>query len=181
MIISRQKKHENIVEYILYMWQIEDLIRAYNFDLVSIEKEIISQFDLDQNSIQEMVQWYDDLIQLMLSEKVEEIGHIQMLVSIVDDLSKLHLRLLESEHNKEYQKEFQELLPFLRDLFEKVNSKEKSTIEIFIETLYGILMLKLKNVKISEQTLEASLKISAFLSLLSKKYHLLENDKDFLI
>lgn len=181
MIISRQKKHENIVEYILYMWQIEDLIRAYNFDLVAIEKEIISQFDLDQTTKEDMVQWYDDLIQLMLTEKVEEKGHIQMLAGIVDELSKLHLRLLESEYNKDYKKEFEELLPFLKDLFEKVNSKEKSTIEIFLETLYGILMLKLKNSKISDQTIEASLKISEFLSLLSKKHNLLENDEYFSI
>lgn len=181
MIISRQKKHENIVEYILYMWQIEDLIRAYNFDLVAIEKEIISQFDLDQTSKEEMVQWYDDLIQLMLTENVEEKGHIQILINVVDELSKLHLRLLESEYNKDYKKEFEELLPFLKDLFEKVNTKEKSTIEIFLEALYGILMLKLKNAKISDQTLEASLKISEFLSLLSKKYNLLENDEYFSI
>ena len=163
------------------MWQIEDLIRAYNFDLVAIEKEIISQFDLDQTSKEEMVQWYDDLIQLMLTENVEEKGHIQILINVVDELSKLHLRLLESEYNKDYKKEFEELLPFLKDLFEKVNTKEKSTIEIFLEALYGILMLKLKNAKISDQTLEASLKISEFLSLLSKKYNLLENDECFSI
>ena len=29
MIIARQKKQENIAEYLLYMWQIEDIIRAF--------------------------------------------------------------------------------------------------------------------------------------------------------
>jgi len=181
MIISRQKKQENIVEYILYMWQIEDLIRAYSLNLVDIEKEIISQFDLDQDTISEMVIWYDNLIQLMLSEKVEEKGHVQMLKNIVNELSKLHLTLLESSFNKDYKKEFEELLPYLKDLFAKVDTTKKSTIEILLETLYGILMLKLKNTKISKETTEATNKMSIFLSLLAKKYHQNETDKDFSI
>jgi len=36
MFITQQKKKENIAKYILYMWQIEDVIRAYNFDIESI-------------------------------------------------------------------------------------------------------------------------------------------------
>ena len=28
MIIAQKKRKENIAEYLLYMWQIEDLIRA---------------------------------------------------------------------------------------------------------------------------------------------------------
>ncbi len=181
MIISRQKKQENIVEYILYMWQIEDLIRAYAFDLTAIEKEIISQFDLSDEQNTEMINWYDDFIQQMLNEKVDKKGHIMLLKNIVQELSKLHLRLLESSFNKEYKTEFELLLPYLKDLFEKVNLKEKSTIEILLESLYGILMLKLKKAKISKETLEASEKIGKFLSLLAKKYYQLENDKDFSI
>ena len=33
MIIASQKKKENIAEYLLYMWQIEDIIRAYGLDI----------------------------------------------------------------------------------------------------------------------------------------------------
>ena len=36
MLIAQQKLKENIAEYILYMYQIEDVIRAYQFDLDSI-------------------------------------------------------------------------------------------------------------------------------------------------
>ena len=36
MIIARRKRKENIAEYLLYMWQVEDLIRANNFDMDSI-------------------------------------------------------------------------------------------------------------------------------------------------
>lgn len=33
MYISQQLKQQNIAEYLLYMWQIEDLIRANGFDM----------------------------------------------------------------------------------------------------------------------------------------------------
>ena len=38
MIIASQKKKENIAEYLLYMWQIEDLIRVYKLDIDAIQK-----------------------------------------------------------------------------------------------------------------------------------------------
>ncbi|WP_347164130.1 DUF4924 family protein, partial [Parabacteroides merdae] len=38
MIIARRKRKENIAEYLLYMWQVEDLIRANNFDMDSIRR-----------------------------------------------------------------------------------------------------------------------------------------------
>ena len=44
MIIAKKKKSENIAEYILYMWQIEDLIRAYNLNIKEIKKNIVENF-----------------------------------------------------------------------------------------------------------------------------------------
>jgi hypothetical protein len=38
MITASQKRKENIAEYLLYMWQIEDIIRANGLDLAKIEQ-----------------------------------------------------------------------------------------------------------------------------------------------
>lgn len=181
MIIAKQKKQENIAEYIIYMWQIEDLIRAYSMDLVSIENEIISQFNLDEEQHQEMVDWYDNLIQIMLNERVTEKGHIQFLKNLILDLTNLHYSLLESSFHPNYKLEFQKLAPYLADLIPKVKDKNKSFIEICFETLFGILMLNLKKQKISPETQEATAKISNFIALLSQKYHQSEEDSEFKI
>ena len=42
MFISQQRRKENVAEYLLYMWQIEDIIRANNFSIDEIEKNQIS-------------------------------------------------------------------------------------------------------------------------------------------
>ena len=44
MITASAKKRENIAEYLLYMWQIEDLIRANNLDIEKIENNIIAKY-----------------------------------------------------------------------------------------------------------------------------------------
>ena len=37
MYIASQKRKENIAEYLLYMWQIEDMIRANGLDIDRIK------------------------------------------------------------------------------------------------------------------------------------------------
>ena len=43
MYIASQKRQQNIAEYLLYMWQVEDIIRAYHFDIDLIKENIIDR------------------------------------------------------------------------------------------------------------------------------------------
>ena len=44
MKISQQLKEKNIAEYLIYMWQVEDLIRANKCDIDFIRNNIISRY-----------------------------------------------------------------------------------------------------------------------------------------
>lgn len=50
MIIASQKRKENIAEYLLYMWQIEDMIRANGLDMDKITANIIDGRNSPPNS-----------------------------------------------------------------------------------------------------------------------------------
>ena len=76
MLIAKEKLNTNIAEYILYMWQIEDIIRANDFKLDLIEKRIIDHHDSSNDIKQEVKSWYKGLIDTMITEKVQEKGHI---------------------------------------------------------------------------------------------------------
>ena len=78
MIIAQQKRSENIAEYILYMYQIEDMIRANNLDLEGIEQTLISKFEVTYDVKREMREWYKTLITMMRDEKKEKSGQIPM-------------------------------------------------------------------------------------------------------
>ncbi|MDE6171927.1 MAG: DUF4924 family protein, partial [Bacteroides sp.] len=44
MKVAQQLKAKNIAEYLIYMWQGEDLIRAHGCDSDKISKNIISRY-----------------------------------------------------------------------------------------------------------------------------------------
>lgn len=48
MFIADQLKKQSISEYLLYMWQVEDTIRAYGLDADRMDAEYIPLFKLDE-------------------------------------------------------------------------------------------------------------------------------------
>ena len=111
MIIASQKKKENIAEYLLYMWQIEDIIRAYGLDIDQIQKHIINSYDLPEEQKKSMREWYESLIEMKHSEGVEKKGHLQLNKNVLIDLTDLHLRLLKSTREPFYGAAFFKTLP----------------------------------------------------------------------
>ena len=65
MIIASQKRKENIAEYLLYMWQIEDIIRANKLDIDKIKESVISRYPADDKTLSDMAEWYESLIDMM--------------------------------------------------------------------------------------------------------------------
>ena len=96
MYISQQLKKKNIAEYLLYMWQVEDLIRANGCDMERIRKNIIEPYPATDEQKKELARWYEDLINMMQQEGVLEKGHVQINKNIIVWLTDLHLRLLRS-------------------------------------------------------------------------------------
>ena len=74
MFTASEKKRENIAEYLLYMWQIEDLIRANGLDIEQIKKTVINNYPADESQLRAMAEWYESLIDMMRREEVTEKG-----------------------------------------------------------------------------------------------------------
>jgi len=73
MLIAQQKLKENIAEYILYMYQIEDVIRAYKFDLERIMDEYVRGQLPDQKNDIELV-FHAMYMKLLLRLQKKEIN-----------------------------------------------------------------------------------------------------------
>ena len=170
MIIARQKKKENIAEYLLYMWQIEDLIRAYNLDLDKIQENIIDKFEQPDEVKQEIREWYESLIDMMRREDKQQSGHLQLNENIVIDLTDLHLRLIKSDKEPFYVSTYYKTLPYIVELRAKAGEDKKGEIETCFSALYGILILRLKGQALTEETMKAIKQISTFLGMLNDHY-----------
>ena len=179
MYIASQKHKENIAEYLLYMWQIEDIIRANGLDIEKIEKNVIDKFQLDPAQKKEMIEWYESLIDMMRRENVEKSGHLQLNKNVIIQLTDLHLALLKDPRFPEYTAEFYKTLPYIVELRAKSGEKPTGEIETCFNALYGMLMLRLQSKEVAAETRQAITQISRFLALLSKDYHLDRADKLF--
>lgn len=171
MFTASEKKRENIAEYLLYMWQIEDLIRANNLDIDKIEHSIIDKYtSLTPEQRKEMKEWYESLIDMMRREGVEKSGHLQINKNVIIALNDLHRRLMADPKYATYNAQFYHTLPFIVELRAKAGENKADEIETCFNALYGILMLRLQHKEISKETLEAAAQISKFLAVLSHYY-----------
>lgn len=171
MITASVKKKENIAEYLLYMWQIEDLIRANNLDIDKIQHTIIDNYkDLSENQKIEMKEWYESLIDMMRREGVVEKGHLQINKNVIIQLEDLHRQLLNDQKFASYSAQFYHTLPIIVELRSKAGDNKAGEIETCFNALYGILLLRLQGKDISEETLQATSQISKFLAVLALYY-----------
>lgn len=171
MLIARQKKEENIAEYIIYMWQLEDLLRANQLDIEKIQKLIIDPYPVDEATKKEMREWYENLIQMMKLEHVEEKGHLQFIKNTVEDLNDLHMELLQKPKEIQYNALFFKTLPFLVEFRRKAKAGEETNdVELSLQALYGVLMLKLQKREVTAETMTAVKQISQLLAVLAQKY-----------
>ena len=179
MFIASQKRKENYAEYVLYMWHIENIIRACNLDIEKIKTVMIDKFDLDEEKKKQMIEWYESLIDMMKRENVVEKGHLQLVKNSITALADLHHKLLQDPHFAEYGAEFYKTLPFIVELRAKAGDKAVGEIERCFTALYGILVLKMQGKQITPQTSAAISHISEFVALLSHYYKLNQEDKLF--
>ena len=169
MYISQQLRKKNIAEYILYMWQVEDLIRAYGCSITRLQKEYISLFNYSEEQKEDMLDWYGDLINMMNQEGKRTNGHLTINNIIVQDLKDLHNQLLQSSKFPFYNSEYYKVLPFIVELRNK-GDKDINEIETCLNALYGIMLLRLQKKEISQNTKHASQEITTFIGMLSDYY-----------
>ncbi|MBQ1884802.1 MAG: DUF4924 family protein [Bacteroidales bacterium] len=177
MIIAHKKRKENIAEYVLYMFQVEDMMRACNCDFETVKQRIISQYNQPPEVMKDIEYWYDNIIALMKNEGVEQKGHLREVLNIIDDMHDLHLRLLRSPLHPDYKAAYQDAAPVIGQSIQKTQSNGVSEIEVCVQMMYMILLLKLQHKEISGDTMFGVQKISKMLAILSAKYKMWEDDK----
>lgn len=177
MLIAREKKKSNIAEYILYMWQVEDLLRAMAFDMQRVKETVINRFQVDEVRAKEMYDWYDNLVEMMKKEKVEEKGHLQVLRNNVDELTELHFFLLQKAGDMRYRQIVLMASGNLVDFRTKSGAgAEVSDVELALTALYGQLMLRLQKKEINSQTVVAMESFSKMIGYLAAVYRKNESE-----
>lgn len=179
MIDDIIKKNDNVAEYILYMWQTEDLIRANKLDMYLIRKNIIDKYTgLTPERRREMEEWYESLIDMMRREGIAEKGHLQMNRNLIGEMADLCKRLLKDPKYSAFANQYYATLPLMVELRAKSAPDDMpGEIEACFNALYGVLLLRLQGKEVTPQTQAAVAQISKFLGTLAAYYKKDHNDE----
>ena len=142
-------KKDNIAEYILYLWQMEDYLRAF-----PQQAEATTELH--------------ELNEMMHREGIMESGHLQLAANALDELEELHAQLLDEDAM--YRAAIMRLQPSLNLLKAKTDRPTMSDIEACLLLLYQIMMLRLQKKEITPETAQVQQQVTQLLQFLSKTY-----------
>lgn len=181
MLVARQKEQENIAEYILYMYQLEDVIRAFNFDLDALMNKYVLPQLPDRSFESQVRKWYEDIIKDMKREGIEQQGHLMRLREVLVELSYLHNTLIATVKDSKYKNLTDAAGPYIEEFATMSNLSDKNHIEIALHAMYTKLLLRLQKKEISSETEAAFDSMRIMLAYLSRAYHKMKSgDLDFL-
>jgi len=176
MLIAQEIRKTNIAEYILYMWQVEDLLRACSFNAELIEKKLVSRFTADEKTAIVITAWYNNLSLVMEKEHIREKGHLQVIVNLVSDLNEFHLKLIETQKDEAYLKLYHLNQDTISEFIQKSGGSVHNEVEACLNALYAVMLLKLKNTEISPLTQHTVKGFGRLMGHLSARYIQFEND-----
>lgn len=146
MHTAQSKRKENIAEYILYLWQLEDLLRALKFSPKAIFSTLIEPIEgLDEIGQQDILIWYMDLVNLLREEGKDQVGHLDHTMHLIDDMNNLHLQLLKFPVGANYRSIYAGVEAELPAMKERLGRKDMSDVELFMKALYAVVLMRLKN------------------------------------
>lgn len=145
-----RSKKDNIAEYILYLWQMEDYLRA---------------FPQHADATPEL----HDLNEMMHREGIVEGGHLALATNALSEMEELHAQLLDEDAL--YRAAIIRLTPQLNLLKAKTDKPTMSDIEACLVLLYQIMMLRLQHREISPETAGVQQQATQVLQFLSKTYY----------
>ena len=170
MFVQKELREKNIAEYLLYMWQVEDMIRAAGLDSDRLYETVIKSSGRSEADCAEWKQWYDDLIEMMRVEGKTEQGHLQINENVLMLLEDLHTRLLDSHKQPEYRDLYYKALPFIVEFRAKNHEQQNEELRDCFNLLYGVWLLKVQGKPVSAGTEQAVKAVSAFIGKLAVLY-----------
>jgi len=164
---AEEKRHQHIVEYVLYIWQMEDLVRAVGLDLSALRNHLSSAYQGDR--LEAEMNWFAELIQSLRREDKVRQGHVSALDELMIELTYLHKTLLDVLKDEEYRKAVEDAQPHLAAMAER-GGEGRTEVEAMLVALYGWLMLRMGGKPISPETEESMVAIREWANLLAGRY-----------
>lgn len=174
MLVAQKKRKENVAEYILYMFQIEDIIRALDFDAEALHNYVQNGYRLTPEQMAETEKWYEEIAMEMQLRDAVESGHIARVDDLISELQTLCEKLLKDPTQSLFASLYYAALPSVVQIRSHSGGHNYKEVEAAFVGIYGYLTLKNKGAEISEETEKAVKQFSTFLAMLADRYRGIE-------
>ena len=171
MLVAQKKQQENVAEYILYLFQIEDIVRSLNFDIEQIMESVVKP-NLPDSAFEGQYQsWYADIIQEMKRSGLEQKGHLDRVIEVIKELLFLHNTLNAIQGESKYKQLCMNSISFIEEFREKSSMKKHHDVEILVHAMHMKLQFRLRKKEITQETEEAFDAMRIQLAFLVREYH----------
>jgi hypothetical protein len=164
------KKEENIAEYILLMYQIEEVVRLLSFD----ESSVLSLFTGDEKSedsqMKQARSFYLNVIDEMRQQGLEKNGHLEELKEIVLELIYLHNTLITLMNDEKYKGLCEAAFDDVQAFRIKSTLEKNHEVEVILHAMFMKMQLKLRKQEISAETELSMDRMRVQLAYLSRAY-----------
>ncbi len=167
--VAENKRATNIAEYIIYMYQMEDLIRSYQGNAEEIKTFVVSKYPVSEEERAEISDWYLALLEKMKEQDILEKGHLIELNQLVTSLAEIHWKLLKTDAG--YFEIYNKTKPFIIEAVMQAEGQDLGNeIQVCLNGIYGLLLCRLLGKKVSDEQLKSAEAFGDVLSYLSRYY-----------
>jgi hypothetical protein len=151
------------------LWHLQDLWRSMQFNADLLEEKVIAKLTDNHVRVQSREQ-YMSFLQMMEAEGVKNKGNVSLITEAIGEMNYLHQSLLTVFQDKDYMALYDSSKEMIAELKNKSESPYLSPIETCLNGIYGVIMLKLQQKRVSEETKQAIEQFTQLLNLLSSRY-----------
>lgn len=170
MLTATQKRKENIIEFLLYMYQIEEIVRGFSCDIEKIKASWIPSVLPNPSFKTQYEHWYGEICSELKRAGKTHKGHLYELEEVFTELTLLHRTLLEYLNDAKYKDLFSNALTSINEFSEKSSLTNAHPIEVCLHAMYMKWQLKLRKQEISAETEEAMDSMRILLAYLAREY-----------
>ena len=170
MLHPEIKKEENIAEYIILMYQIEEIVRLFSFDEASVLSLLTGDGPSENQKMTDLREFYRTFIQDMRDQGIEKVGHLEELKEIVIELIYLHNTLLTLVNDDKYKSICLEANEDIQAFKIKSKLEKNHEVEVVLHAMFMKMQLKLRKQEITAETESSMDRMRVQLAYLSREY-----------
>lgn len=156
-----QTRISNVTEYLIHIYQAEELLREYNFDLGKLANEHLEGKEKEQA-------WYADLAATMESDGVKDSGHIASANAVAKELSEIHFHLLKSDRT--YRGHFDQAKLHINRHMAAHGGDLQNPIQMCLDGIFLFKHARANQQSVDEQALESMQAFNVLCSYLGYRY-----------